>query len=200
MKTMKSYLGTVAAVSLLLVSGAVSAAPIQGDVTFTGSWEPRAADTTTKVSIPNAVHIAFLAAEVDAALGDFAGSEGPADYTDFTFDPFTGPIVPLWTIVANGITFSFTLEAVTVGLQTNTLLVLQGTGTVIASGPGSAGFDPTAFFWEFSGNDTGSILSFSAIAANVADVPEPSVVGLLGLGLIAMGAVGVRRRSAARKA
>ncbi len=198
MKTIKSYLGAFAAASLLLIAGAVSAAPISGDVTFTGSWQAKAANKTTNVGIEDAAHINFIKAEVDAALGDFAGSDGSvASFTDFTFDPFEGPVRPLWTIVVDGTTFSFDLENVTLGLQTSTLLVLAGTGTVSASGFGSDGFDTTEFMWEFSGNSTGSILSFSAISYNV---PEPSVVGLLGLGLIAMGAVGVRRRRAARKA
>ncbi|MFU8878360.1 MAG: PEP-CTERM sorting domain-containing protein [Wenzhouxiangellaceae bacterium] len=198
MKTIKSYLGAFAAVSLLFMAGAVSAAPISGDVTFTGSWEAKAADKTTNVGIRDAVHIKFLFAEVDAALGDFAGSDGSvASFTDFTFDPFEGPVTPLWTIEVGGTTFSFELENVGLGLQTDTLLVLAGTGTVTASGPGSAAFDATEFMWEFSGNSTRTILSFSAISMNV---PEPSVVGLLGLGLIGMGAVGMRRRKAARQA
>ena len=200
MKTIKSYLGALAAVSLLLMAGAVSAAPISGDVTFTGSWEAKAADKTTDVGIMEAVHIKFLNARVDAALGDFAGpdSDGSvASFTDFTFDPFEGPVTPLWTIVVDGTTFSFDLENVTHSRQSASLLLLSGTGTITASGPGSAGFDATEFMWAFSGNSTGSILSFSAVSVNV---PEPSVVGLLGLGLIAMGAVGVRRRNAARKA
>jgi hypothetical protein len=197
MKTMKGYLGTFAAVSLLLVTGAVSAAPIQGDVTFSGAWEAKAADGTTKVLIGTATHIAFLGdATVSQAIGDFAGAAGSkATYTSFTFNPFVGPIAPLWTIEVGGVTFSFNLEAVTIGLQTEKQLALTGTGTIFA-----AGFDNTAFNWSFTGDSTGALLSFSAAAFNPVEVSEPSVVGLLGLGLIAMGAVGVRRRVTALRA
>jgi hypothetical protein len=197
MKTMKSYLGTFAAVSLMLVSGAVSAAPIQGDVTFYGAWEARAADGLTPVTdLTEAAYIEFLdPVFVSQAIGDFTGAAGSqAQYTSFQFDPFTGPIAPLWTFEAGGVTFSFHLENITRGLQTVTQLTLTGTGTIKADG-----FDDTAFNWTFSADNTSKLLSFSASAFNV-DVPEPSVVGLLGLGLIAMGAVGVRRRSAALKA
>jgi hypothetical protein len=196
MKTMKSYLGTFAAVSLLLVAGAASAAPIQGDVTFFGAWEARAADGTTTVAIGDAAHIAFVGdAFVSQAIGDFAGAAGvPVLYTSFTFDPFAGPIAPLWTFEVGGVTYSFNLENITLGMQTSTQLTLTGTGTVYA-----AGFDDTEFNWTFSGDSTGALLSFSASGFNVS-VPEPSVVGLLGLGLIAMGAVGVRRRGVAARA
>lgn len=196
MKTMKSYLGTFAAVSLLLVTGAVSAAPIQGAVTFGGDWSPMNAAGDTIVPIASAAHIAFVGAiEVEQAIGDLAGAAGSqATYTNFTFNPFSGPIAPLWTIEVAGVTFSFDLESISVGLQTSTQLALSGMGTVRA-----AGFDDTAFSWTFSGDTAGGLLFFSA-AGESQQVPEPSIIGLLGLGLIAMGAVGVRRRSAARKA
>jgi hypothetical protein len=197
MEMIKSYLGAFAAVSLVLATGAASAAPIQGDVTFSGAWEGRAADTTSTVAIEAAVHIAFLnPVTVSQAIGDFEGAAGAAaTYTSFTFDPFIGPIAPLWTFEAGGITFSFNLKDITLGMQTESQLTLTGTGTVKA-----AGFDNTAFNWTFSGDSTTAFLSFSSSAFSAYSVPEPSAIGLLGLGLLAMGAVGVRRRSAARKA
>jgi hypothetical protein len=191
MKTMKNYLGTFAAVSLLLVTGAVSAAPIQGDIIFSGTWDAKAADGTTDAPIATAAHIAFDSVSVLGAIGDFSGAADPT-YTNFTFDPFVGPIAPLWTVVVGNVTFSFNLESVTTGLQTATQLSLTGIGTIFADG-----FDDTVFNWTFSGDSTGALLSFSASSFNV---DEPSVVGLLGLGLIAMGAVGVRRRVNALKA
>jgi hypothetical protein len=194
MKTKKGYLGTFAAVSLLLVAGAADAAPIQGDITFGGVWQAKAADGVTVVGsccIGTAAHIAFVGdVLVSQAIGDFDGAAGLyAPYTDFTFDPFVGPIAPLWTITLGTTTFSFSLERVTVSLQTMHQLALQGFGTVSAPG-----YDDTVFAWSFSGDHTGALLSFSAASY---DVPEPSVVGLIGLGLIAMGAVGLRRRRAA---
>lgn len=196
MKTKKGLLGTLAAVSMLLVAGTASAAPISGDISFFGVWEAKAADGVTVVSsccFGTAAHIAFVGdVLVSQAIGDFDGAAGlHAPYTDFTFDPFEGPIAPLWTLTLDGTTFSFTLERVNVSLQTIHQLALQGSGTLSAPG-----YDDTEFAWSFSGDHTGALLSFSAVSY---DVPEPSVVGLLGLGLIAMGAVGVRRRRSAHR-
>ena len=193
MKTMKGYLGTFAAVSLLLAAGAVSAAPIQGAATFSGNWAPQLADGSDATTA-TAERIAFVGdIAVNDAIGDFDGAAGTtANYTDFTFDPFTSPIAPLWTFTVGETTFSFDLESVSVSLRSSTQLGLEGMGTVRADG-----YDDTPMQWTFSGDSAGGILRFSAAAATV---PEPSVVGLLGLGLIAMGAVGVRRRNAARKA
>ena len=195
MKTMKGYLGAFAAVSLLLVAGAANAAPIQGDITFFGVWQPKAADGVTNTNVANARHIEFVGdVTVSQAIGDFDGAAGTvANYTNFTFNPFSGPIAPLWSVTIGGTTFEFDLERINVSLQTADQLALSGTGTLSA-----LGYDDTEFAWTFSGDSTGSgLFSFSAASFNV---PEPSVVGLLGLGLIAMGAVGVRRRNAARKA
>ena len=198
MKTMKGYLGAFAAVSLLLAASAVSAAPIQGVVTFGGDWKPTDAGGVL-APIRTATRVEFVGTiEVEQAIGDFLGAAGSeATYADFTFNPFT-PIPELWTFTtAGGTTFSFALESITVGQQTSTQLTLSGMGTVSADG-----FDATAMSWTFSGDRARSgaftLLFFSAAGAT--QVPEPSVIGLLGLGLIAMGAVGVRRRSAARKA
>jgi len=194
MKTMKGYLGTFAAVSMLLLAGAANAAPIQGDITFLGAWQPKAADGVTNTNVANAAHIQFVGdVVVREAIGDFDGAAGTmATYTNFTFNPFAGPIAPLWTVTVGGTTYSFALERVNVSLQSSNQLGLSGSGTLSAPG-----FDDTEFAWTFSGDSTGAILSFSAASFGV---PEPSVVGLLGLGLIAMGAVGVRRRRAALKA
>ena len=195
MKRKKGVFGTLAFVSLLLLAGAANAAPIKGDITFFGVWQAQDADgvDVSSCCLGIATRIAFVGdVLVSQAIGDFDGAAGLyAPYTDFTFDPFEGPIASLWTLTLGETTFSFSLEGITVGLQTPHQLALQGYGILSATG-----YDDTQFAWSFSGDHTGALLSFSAASYNV---PEPSVVGLLGLGLIAMGAVGVRRRREARR-
>ena len=107
MKTKKGYLGTFAAVSMLLVAGAANAAPISGDITFFGVWQPKAADGTTNTDVANAAHIQFVGdVTVSQAIGDFDGAAGTiATYTNFTFNPFAGPIAPLWTVTVGATTF-----------------------------------------------------------------------------------------------
>ena len=106
MKTTKGYLGTFAAVSMLFLAGAANAAPIQGDITFFGVWQPQTA-AGTDTDVASAARIQFVGdVFVSQAIGDFAGAAGTmAAYTNFTFNPFAGPIAPLWTVTVGATTF-----------------------------------------------------------------------------------------------
>ena len=82
--------------------------------------------------------------------------------------------------------FSYTLNNVTRGFTNDpaSFLVLNGTGIISA-----AGFEDTAASWNFARSTTGNgAFSWSAVsAATSADVPEPSVLVLLSVGLISFG-------------
>lgn len=115
---------------------------------------------------------------VTRADGDFTGLAGSiGDITDFQFDPFVGPIDDFWAVGG----FSYDLLNVTRGPTNDpaNFLVLQGEGIISATG-----FADTAASWSFSGDTSGSgIFSWSATSAAVADVPEPSLLALLAVGL-----------------
>jgi hypothetical protein len=177
---MKALLGIGLAIALSVAAvGRAEAATITGDITFGGTLNP-ATDlgTTNSVVFNNPALVTF--SDGDLAAIPFGAN---ATFTNFTFDPFVGSVVPLWSVGP----WSFDLEDVHVGEQNAIFLGLSGSGTL----HGPAGFDDTPYIWSFSADKTGAI-AFSA--TNTPVVPEPVTLSLLGVGLA--GAAMARRRAA----
>jgi hypothetical protein len=115
---------------------------------------------------------------------NYAGLTGTSvAFQDFSFVPFAG--VPLWAFSSGGLNYSFDLLSVAVTFQDSTQIGLRGQGVLRLTG-----FDDTIANWDFTGNQGSRLFSFSS--DNVA-VPEPTTVGLLGLGLIGLTAAGSKR-------
>ncbi len=99
--------------------------------------------------------------------------------TPFTFNPFSSSVIPLWTFMTGGKTYSFDLSSLTISDQTSDTLDLRGVGMLHITG-----FDDTVGTWVFTANAGGQTFSFSS--SNTA-VPDGGLtVMLLGAGLASM--------------
>lgn len=171
----------------LAVADPVSAATILGQVSFTGT-----ATFNGPLSTATAV-TAFTNVQVEAGTGDYAVPSlvpvnTPVSISALTFDPLPGPVAPLWTFTVGGTEYSFELTTMAVSRATiggNHFINLSGTGVARVSG-----FEDTPGDISFSAqqavNAVGTTVTFSV--ENVvpgATVPEPGVVGLLAVGLVA---------------
>ncbi len=182
---------TVAAIVGLSMVGAANAALITGGIGLSGNYIPiDAGGAPSGGNLNLAAGFDIGNAIVSTTSGDFT-AEGLSFgdtvlHNDFYFDPASTPVAPLWT-TTTGATgdFSFDLNALVVDVQNSTQVNLSGTGVLH-----HPGFDDTDGTWTFTANSLGQG-TFTWSSSNIA-VPEPSILALLGLGML--GFVGARRR------
>jgi hypothetical protein len=191
MKFSKIISNTVA-IGTLCFAGVSSAALISGQIDFTGNSVVTGISTSFSVDfsdftandylLPGAESYTIAGAQALASngTGDLASIVGiAATMSDFNS---TGlPISPLWVTDD----FSFSLTSLNVDLFT----IVGGTvDNVTLSGQGMlsssiAGLDDTAYTWDYSSQGG---LTFSASAEDSSPVSEPSIIALMGFGLLGM--------------
>ena len=184
MKSPITLVSSLVLASACLLHQEASAAPIVGEISFSGSYTVDNSDLTLATKF-----LSFSNVTVSAMpTGDYLGLDGVAvTHAAFTFDPFpVGGAVPLWTIPSAPGT-SFDLLALSVEFESSSIILIKGTG--IAH---KAGRDNTPGDWILSANTLGTTFSFSSTnASDQTAVPEPGTA-LFGLALL--GVTAIRRR------
>ena len=170
---MNFFSKAAAIVTLTIASGTALAAPITGNVQFSGL------NTLSPPNTLTATFIDFDGAIVNFGVGSYAGLAfgDPATFVDWQFSPAVAQT--LWTVVKAGTTYSYAISSVTNLVRLADSLVIDGLGTLTISGV--LNYSPTQGTFHYStqdnGGNTATNVSFSA---NDYAVPEPSTLALLG--------------------
>jgi hypothetical protein len=189
------------AIGALCCTSVSMASLITGQIGFTGNSVVTGTSTNFTIDFSDYTAIDFLlpagSKSSDLAGAQALASNGTDDLASIvglaaTMSDFnsTGlPIAPLWVTDD----FSFDLTSLTVDLFT--LTSLGAVDNVTLSGQGmlssTIGLDDTAYTWNYSSQGG---LTFSA---NSTAVSEPSIVALMGFGLLGMAVFRLRKQKSA---
>lgn len=183
----------------LALSSAAYAVPISGSISFASdpdaslnglTFQDSGGATTAVLSDAYGVKT-WGNASVNGTAGSFTVIDVgtvPTMAAPWIFNPST-PLLALWSVTDNGVTFTFNLTSSTIALQNSVFLSVSGTGTVLGTG-----YDPTPGTWNFSTQepDVGGKFTWSASAIS-APVPDGGATMVL-FGVSLLGLYGARRK------
>ena len=180
MKLNKSLLAVLATglLSCTFFAPDAKAVPVTGEVRFAGTAMVNAFRTAF-----TSFQDVFVLPGAANATGDFAGTNGtPVTMTPFQYNPFAGPVIPLWTFTFGGSTYSFDLLAAVAERNDANFIVITGTGNLRISGAITR--DTTFGVYRLTANNSDNGFDFG-FSSSTASVPEGgSAIALLGVALL----------------
>jgi hypothetical protein len=177
----------VGLISCALCVQQAQAVPITGGISLGGGF-------TTDTGDLNTAHTLFFGSFPSVFITSVSGSYSgvptgaftPPSLTQnpVTFDPFTVPVIPLWSFTYAGLTYSFDLLFGFISNRGPDTLTLEGRGMLMISG---GGYDPTPGIWILTANQANGTFSFSSSNGAVPD--GGMTVVMLGLALCGIGMI-----------
>jgi hypothetical protein len=192
------------ALSLSLAAKAnpiVGSLGINGSAVFNGSnggaYDPT--DSTMLEFLPGSVYLAPFE-DTGSFAGLATGTSGDAvTFSNLVFSPPTVPTT-LWSFTDSGVggtgdTYTFTPVSVNFTSPSNDVWSFIGQGTITITGP-VGNYTPTAgdYTITLSQSTSGDFFSISMESTSAAVPDSGTTALLLGLGVLAMGAYGLRRK------
>jgi hypothetical protein len=183
MKKMIKIAG-IAAVALILVQS-VQAIPVTGAIGFTGAVQFNTSSAGTASAVTTWVNPAVT---LDSGAFTIIPLTTAATFSAAVWNfVTTSPTLPFFWTVSNGTSgFQFVLNSSSVTAQGPGFVVVNGTGTVTATGLNPLGYTATTLSWSFTSQDPASShnpdqWTFSASANSIPD--GGATVMLLGIAL-----------------
>jgi len=179
-KMKKTIIGLFFVVTILMMATSAMATPITGEINFVGNLillGGTSLNTATGIDFKVPSYVIETTSGVYDAIPDLTH----ATFQDFSFAAL--PVVPLWTLTYNGVTYDFDLSSITAITATE----ITGTGTL-----GATGFEDTVGTWVLTTQTGSGVMSFSSSSTAV---PEPRTLLMLGSGLASLAFFARRRRN-----